>query len=161
SSQSPQAKAYRQSRHLEEENETLIGVLVQRMVDAVVSGVAFTINPVTGADELVVNAAWGLGEALVSGQVTPDEFVVEKGDTRDRRVRSSRPGAQNGDAGRITLTPERLAELAELLLRVESYYRAPQDVEWCHDGRQFWIVQSRPITADARLKPSRSIASTA
>src|SRR5262249_54902635 len=80
SSESPQARVYRQTRHLDEENETLIGVLVQRMVDAVISGVAFTINPVTGANELVVNAAWGLGEALVSGQITPDEFVIDKGE---------------------------------------------------------------------------------
>ena len=60
------------------DGDVAIGVLVQRMVPAVTSGVAFTINPVTGADEIVVNAAWGLGEALVSGRVDPDEFTLSQ-----------------------------------------------------------------------------------
>src|SRR5439155_13537289 len=77
SAQSDQARAYRRARHLEHER-VAIGVLVQCMVPAVTSGVAFTINPVTGADELVINAAAGLGEALVSGRITPDEYHLSK-----------------------------------------------------------------------------------
>ena len=157
---SQQAAAYRAARQLEGAGESggnsatahtsaRIGVLVQRMVPAVASGVAFTVNPVSGADELVINAAPGLGEALVSGQVDPDEFIVGK---RDGLVVSRRLGS----AGLITtapaistptLTAKQIADLAALLLRIEQHYGAPQDVEWCHDGRQFWIVQSRPVTA--------------
>jgi len=135
---SEQAVAYRQSRHLE--SSGAIGVFVQRMVPAAASGVAFTINPITSANELVINAAPGLGEALVSGQVDPDEYVVRK---HDRAIRSSRLGAANAIP---VLTNGQITEIAELLLGIEAHYAAPQDVEFCHDGRQFWIVQSRPIT---------------
>lgn len=117
SARSEHAAAYRRARDLE--NESAIGVLVQRMVPAVRSGVAFTVNPVTGANELVINAIDGLGEALVSGQVTPDELILSKTDR---------------------------TELAQLLVAIEAHYGTPQDIEWCHDGTQYWIVQSRPIT---------------
>jgi rifampicin phosphotransferase len=138
SGRSEQAAAYRQSRHLE--GGRAIGVFVQRMVPAVTSGVAFTINPVSGANELVINAAPGLGEALVSGQVDPDEYVVRK---HDRAILSSRLGAANAVP---VLSNNQITEIAEMLLGIEAHYAAPQDVEFCYDGRQFWIVQSRPIT---------------
>ena len=73
---SEQARAYRAVHGLGADSRT--GVLIQPMVDAETSGVAFTVHPVTGADELVINAAPGLGEALVSGQIEPDEFRVRK-----------------------------------------------------------------------------------
>jgi pyruvate,water dikinase len=143
SAASPQAEAYRAQRRLAFDTAR-IAVLVQRMVPAVASGVAFTVNPLTGADEIVMNATRGLGDALVSGQVDPDELVVRKS---DRRVVSTRIGAK-GEAGDATLslTPSQIDELAGLLRRIERHYGAPQDVEWCHDGAQFWIVQSRPVT---------------
>jgi pyruvate,water dikinase len=139
---SAQARAYRDARRLAD-GDVAIGVLVQCMVPAVTSGVAFTINPVTGADDIVVNAAWGLGEALVSGRVDPDEFTLSKPDSD---VMSERLGAKNGRTG-PTLSHDQLRELGGLLSRIEQHYRAPQDIEWCFDGRRFWIVQSRPITS--------------
>ena len=138
---SNQARAYRDARQLADA-DTAIAVLVQCMVAAVTSGVAFTINPITGADEIVVNAAWGLGEALVSGRVDPDEFTLSK---RDSAVMSERLGANNHETG-PTLSHDQLRELGGLLSRIEQHYGAPQDIEWCHDGRRFWIVQSRPVT---------------
>jgi len=138
---SDQARAYRDARQLADA-DTAIAVLVQCMVAAVTSGVAFTINPITGADEIVVNAAWGLGEALVSGRVDPDEFTLSK---RDSAVMSERLGANNHETG-PTLSHDQLRELGGLLSRIEQHYGAPQDIEWCHDGRRFWIVQSRPVT---------------
>ncbi len=138
SGRSEQAAAYRQTRHLE--RGSAIGVFVQRMVPAATSGVAFTINPVTIANELVINAAPGLGEALVSGQVDPDEYVVRK---HDRAILASRLGAANAIP---VLSNGQITEIAAMLLGIEAHYAAPQDVEFCHDGRQFWIVQSRPIT---------------
>ena len=144
---SDQSRAYRQARQLGGD-EAQIAVLVQRMVPAVTSGVAFTINPVTGADELVINAARGLGEALVSGLIDPDEFRVSK---RDGMVLSARPGsAENGIADVAALSAAQLATLGALLVRIEQHYGSPQDVEWCHDGEQFWIVQSRPVTTRRR-----------
>jgi len=144
SAESEQARAYRQARQLGDD-DVRIAVLVQRMVPAVTSGVAFTINPITGADELVVNAGRGLGEALVSGLIDPDEFRVSK---RDGTVLSARAGTTgNGTPDGTTLSAAQLASLGALLTRIEQHYGAPQDVEWCHDGEQFWIVQSRPVTA--------------
>jgi len=140
---SSQARAYRDARHLDDEGR--IGVLVQRMVPAVTSGVAFTVNPVNGADEIVLNAARGLGEALVSGLIDPDEFILSK---RDGSVIASRPGTTaQATVGVSTLTPLQLATLTAILARIERHYGAPQDIEWCHDGTEFWIVQSRPVTA--------------
>jgi pyruvate,water dikinase len=109
-----------------------------------------------------------LGEALVGGHVEPDEFHLRKADAS---VLSSHIGdklyrvaAEDGFSRLVetgareraapSLTEERLRELAALLLRIEQYYDAPQDVEWCHDGERFWIVQSRPVTA-APLTPAR------
>ena len=143
SADSAAARAYREARQVAGESAA-IGVLVQVMVPAQTSGVAFTINPVTGADELVINAGRGLGEALVSGQIDPDEFRVSK---VDRWVLSARPGASSaGTIGVLTLSAAELDELAVLLTRIDRHYGVPQDIEWCHDGRQFWIVQSRPVT---------------
>ena len=139
SAQSDQAVAYRHARRLDDE-PARIGVLVQQMVPAVTSGVAFTINPVTGADELVINAASGLGEALVSGRVTPDEYRLRKSDLS---VVTSTKVSDTSD----TSDALDLATLAALLIRIERLYGTPQDVEWCHDGQQYWIVQSRPVTA--------------
>jgi pyruvate,water dikinase len=129
SARSEQARAYRAARHIADDDAG-IAVLVQCMVAAVKSGVAFTINPVTGADELVIESVDGLGEALVSGRVNPDE----------QRLRKSDP-----------------AELAKLVVRIEAFYGAPQDIEWCFDGRQYWIVQSRPVTARAEPAAARDV----
>jgi len=146
-----EASSYRAARQIAAD-EARIGVFVQRMVPATASGVAFTLNPVTGADEVVVNAGAGLGEALVSGQIDPDEFRVGK---RDRRILSTRIGGNRGD-GTPLLSPVQVTTLTDLLLRIEQHYGAPQDVEWCHDGEQFWIVQSRPVTTSraASAQPS-------
>jgi len=141
SAQSDQAVAYRHARRLDDE-PARIGVLVQQMVPAVTSGVAFTVNPVTGADELVINAAAGLGEALVSGRVTPDEYRLRKSDLS---VVTSTKVSDTSDTSDTSDALD-LATLAALLIRIERLYGTPQDVEWCHDGQQYWIVQSRPVT---------------
>jgi len=149
SAESAQARAYRQARQIGAD-VMRIGVLVQQMVPAVTSGVAFTINPITGADELVINAAPGLGEALVSGRVTPDEYRLRKSDLTVLAASNVSDAAKALD----------LAGLGDLLLRIERHYGAPQDVEWCHDGALFWIVQSRPVTtrrsADAETEWTRA-----
>jgi pyruvate,water dikinase len=150
---SEQSRAYRHARQLDGE-EARIAVLVQQMVPAVASGVAFTINPVTGADELVINAAGGLGDALVSGLIDPDEFRISK---RDGSVLSVRAGSSASGAPEVAVlaTPQ-LVALAALLVQIERHYGTPQDVEWCHDGEQFWIVQSRPVTT-AGANPQSAI----
>lgn len=169
--ESAQALAYRRAQGLKTDG-LQTGVLVQKMIPAVASGVAFTINPVTGErDELVISASWGLGEALVGGHVEPDEFRVRKSDGallsshiggKQHRVVSERGVSrlvetEKDERAKPSLTGEQLHDLAALLVRIEEHYRAPQDVEWCHDGERFWIVQSRPVTA-AQGAPAKNTA---
>ena len=144
----PQALEYRRAKGMATD-DIAIAVLIQRMIHPVTAGVVFTVNPVTGAqDELVVNSSWGLGEALVSGQIDPDEFVVAKA---DGVVRWSRIGDKGDDIGVPTasLTADQIRELSEMSSAIEREYGSPQDIEWCYDGDGFWIVQSRPVTTAA------------
>jgi phosphohistidine swiveling domain-containing protein len=139
-----------------------IAVVVQRMVDAVVAGVLFTANPVTGRrGETVIDASPGLGEAVVSGAVNPDRFVVDAatGTIRERRLGDklltirALPGggterleAVTPDA-RLCLTDEQVLAMVALGRRVEAHYGSPQDIEWAMDRQgNFWLTQSRPIT---------------
>jgi phosphohistidine swiveling domain-containing protein len=139
-----------------------LAVVVQRMVDSEVAGVMFTANPVTGRRmQVVIDAAPGLGEAVVSGAVTPDHFVVDGATERivERRLGDHRlairsiPGGgtesvplpASGDE--LCLSGEQAIALAKLGLRVEAHYGAPQDVEWAIDGDgRRWLTQARPIT---------------
>jgi rifampicin phosphotransferase len=166
STQSARATAYRHARQLPDQ-ATAAGVLIQRMIDPVAAGVAFTIDPLTGAhDELVINSTFGLGVALVDGAINPDEIRVRKS---DRQVTFYRVGASAAGVGDglqavasaevrtlpsstplgASLTTAQIASLSELLIAIEREYGSPQDVEWCDDGRQMWIVQARPITVAA------------
>lgn len=146
----------------------LISVVVQRMVSAQVSGVMFTANPLTSAtDEIVVNATWGLGEALVQGLVTPDEIVVQlpqkltalrimERSTGAKEARVVRAPTGSGvvtedvpihDRERDTLTDSDALQLATLGLQVQEYYGGfPQDIEWAWSDGFFSLLQARPIT---------------
>src|SRR5262249_39561274 len=121
SARSTQALEYRRANRLSI-SSIQMGVLIQRMIQPVAAGVAFTVNPITGAtNELVINASWGLGEALVSGQVDPDEFVVRKtdGELLWRRI------GDKGDSGSSmapALTTEQVGELAAILIGIEDHY---------------------------------------
>lgn len=148
-----------------------LAVVVQRMVDAAVAGVLFTANPVTGRrHEAVIDASPGLGEAVVSGAVNPDHFVVDSatGKVTERRIGSKgaavRPRA-GGGTERITvrgaqtgpcLDDAQLAGLELLGRRAELHFGAPQDLEWAIDGAgTLWLTQSRPITTLYPLPPRR------
>jgi pyruvate,water dikinase len=134
---SAQAIAYRRVQKLSTRNPKT-AVLIQRMIQPSAAGVAFTVNPVTGSqDEIIINSIPGLGEAMAAGLVDPDEFIVRKS---DGDILSSKSN------DRLSLTDIQVRELASLLKRIEQHYGGPQDVEWCHDGKQFWFVQSRPVT---------------
>jgi len=148
SAQSAQAITYRHAKGISTD-AIQTAVLIQRMVEPIAAGVAFTINPLTGGqDEVVINASWGLGEALVSGLVEPDEFGVRKA---DGEMLWQRLGEKDGTlVTRSALTLEQARELTTIAVAIERHYGAPQDIEWCHDGRSFWIVQSRPVTGAAR-----------
>ena len=152
--------AYRAARAFAE--EPAVAVVVQQMVDADRAGVMFTADPATGdRSKLVIEAAFGLGEAVVSGQVEPDTYVVGKEGPRLLQARVGRKtfklvrGPNGGDervdlaaaeADRRVLTDEEVVELAAFGLRVEGWYDEPQDTEWAMAGGRTWLLQSRPIT---------------
>ena len=141
------AVAYR-ARH--PRNDPGLAVVVQRMVDADAAGVLFTADPVTADESMIIlNAARGSGEAVVSGQVTPDTFSVDRASGR-LRDRSLVLGLRSD---RSTLTDAQAERLAGLGVRIEALESSPVDVEWCRDGDDLWIVQARPITIGADPDP--------
>lgn len=113
-----------------------IAILVQRMVPAEAAGVAFSANPVTGKQtEAVVSAVRGLGDRLVSGVASPDEWIVSGAD------------AVSQTCPEHALTAKQALTVAELVRRVERHFGMPQDIEWALADGQFWLLQARPITA--------------
>ncbi|WP_422935459.1 PEP/pyruvate-binding domain-containing protein [Sinomonas sp. P47F7] len=121
--------------------DVAIAVVVQRMARADAAGVLFTANPLSGRRaELVVDAAPGLGEAVVSGQVTPEHLVLD----REGTVREWVPAHD----GAPRVLPDLAArELAELAVRAERHFGVPQDIEWALDGGRIVLLQARPMTA--------------
>jgi phosphohistidine swiveling domain-containing protein len=155
------AVSYRASNGIDHRSVSL-AVAVQRMVDAEVSGVLFTADPLTGRRRrAVIDASPGLGEAIVSGAVNPDHFVVNtsNGEILERRpgdkrvaIRAATGGGTRrveleGNADEVCLSDEQVRALAVLGDRVEEHYGAPQDTEWSIDaGGKIWLLQARPIT---------------
>jgi phosphohistidine swiveling domain-containing protein len=155
------AIGYRMRHGIEQERISL-AVVVQLLVPAEAAGILFTVNPVTGQrEQAMVSAAWGLGEAVVGGLVTPDTLTVEKTtgrvlsrDTADKEVMTVRV---NGSTEEQTV-PDNLrrapvlddrtaAELVQFGTQIETLYEQPMDIEWTLTGGQIHIVQARPITA--------------
>lgn len=144
------------------ESDLFVGVVVQKMVEAKASGVMFTANPVTGdCDEMMIEAGFGLGEMLVQGLITPDNFIVDR---KTMEITSKSIETQetmlifkNGTnqevpvpesyKGEQAITDEQVKHLAELGKMIEDHYGVPMDVEWAiDDAGKVWILQSRPIT---------------
>lgn len=138
-----------------------LAVVVQRMVEAQVAGILFTANPLTGKRrQAVIDANPGLGEAVVSGAVNPDHFVVntQTGEVVERHIGEKHMlirGTAGGGTEQVALEAQQeacldasqLGELARLGQRVEEHYQAPQDIEWALDDQgKFWLIQARPIT---------------
>jgi pyruvate,water dikinase len=158
--------AYRLRRRLPEDGLAM-GVVVQRMVDPRCAGVMFTRSPLTGDRSVVaVEAAWGLGSALVSGDVTPDRFVVNKvtrevvkrdvaSKLRRHRLHPSGAGVLEEDVpddlrDARCVTDDELAGLVDMAKRIEAHYGTPQDIEWALAAPGLFILQSRPETVWAQ-----------
>jgi pyruvate, water dikinase len=139
-----------------------MAVVVQRMVDAEVAGVLFTNDPVQRRrDRMVVEAVFGLGEAVVSGQVTPDHYVLARDGTVKKRRLTTQPYAVVRDpaggvreeplpeerGGAETLDEEQLRRLAEVGRGLEERLGRPQDIEWAIEGGELFVLQARPVTA--------------
>ncbi|MGH3367281.1 MAG: PEP/pyruvate-binding domain-containing protein [Nocardioidaceae bacterium] len=122
--------------------DAAMAVIVQRQVPATRAGVAFSREPMTGSDLVVVEAVFGHGEQLVSGQVNPDRFLVDP----DGSV-TARLAVHEGPFRALrTLRDDEVRSVAELTRRAAAGFGCPVDVEFCFEGRQLWLVQCRPIT---------------
>ena len=157
---------YKTQKGIGIENPT-ISVIVQIQVASEVSGVGFSLNPLNNCfDEAVINASFGLGEEIVSGTVTPDEYVVEKvrceilskavnekmtmlSLNSDGGIKRSVPTAPSTQA----LTDEQILELATLIGQVEAHYEHPVDIEWAYAMGKLCLLQARPITTYTPLFP--------
>lgn len=118
-----------------------VAVVVQKMVQSKVSGVCFTVHPVTkDKNQMIIEAVRGLGEVLVQGKVTPDSYVIEKDKLKILDINIPPKEKQK-------LSEKQIKELAKLCIKIESHYKDPQDIEWALEKNKFYIVQSRPITA--------------
>jgi pyruvate,water dikinase len=150
------AVAYRARQGVDEAGHAM-AVVVQRLVPAEVAGVLFTRDPLDpDGRRMLTEASWGLGEAVVSGRVTPDRFHIdrEKGAVLDKQlglksVRATAAGEEHVPADlqqQFCLSDAALSQLAELGRRVEAFYGDPRDVEWAYAGGTFHLLQARPIT---------------
>jgi len=139
-----------------------VAVVVQKMVDSEISGIAFTVHPVTqDKNQLIIEAGYGLGEAIVSGSITPDAYVISKRDLsiidiniseQERQiVKCLRKGVKwlpviKSAQGKQKLTGRQIIELARICIAIEKHYKFPCDIEWAYEKGKFYITQSRPIT---------------
>lgn len=137
-----------------------IAVIIQKMVNAEVAGIMFTADPVTSnRKQLSIDAIFGLGEALVSGLVSPDSYKVQEEAIIEKRIATKTVAIseRKADGTEIqqlapdqqkaqTLTEQQILQLARIGRRIEAHFGCPQDIEWCLVGNIFSIVQSRPIT---------------
>lgn len=157
----PRAIFYRFEKNLHKQKIS-VAVVIQKMVQSEISGICFSVHPVTqDRNQLIIEAGLGLGEAIVSGQITPDSYVVEKQPRRiiDKNVQTQSRGlyrAKNGGTEwrdipkehgeKQVLSDKEISELSEIILRIENHYGFPCDVEWAFENGKFFVLQSRPIT---------------
>ena len=138
-----------------------MAVVVQQQIDSDKSGVMFTTDPIRQrSDQMVIEAGYGLGEALVSGLITPDNYVAR----RDGTLKKARLGQQDqmtvrvagggtttvrlddGIAGSQVLDESEISRLVEVGLQLEAAFGSPQDIEWAFEADRLYVLQSRPIT---------------
>lgn len=157
---SERALSYAGQNNINEE-DLKIAVIIQKMVDSEASGVMFTVNPVSkNQGEMMIEAGFGLGEYLVQGLITPDNFLIDK---NNLEIKNKEIGVQdkmlvfkNGKNQEIKLsesqgskqsvTDDLVVELAKIGKEIEQYFGKPQDIEWALEKGKIYILQSRPIT---------------
>jgi pyruvate,water dikinase len=157
----PRAIFYRHEKKMLK-TKVSVAVVVQKMVDSEISGIAFTVHPVTqDRNQMIIEAGYGLGEAIVSGSVTPDSYVLEKKELSiiDINIAEQTRKIIKGAGGGIKWVPvlksfqekqklsgREIIELAKICLAIEKHYKFPCDIEWAQEKGKFYITQSRPIT---------------
>lgn len=157
----PRAIFYRFENNLHDEDIS-VAVVVQKMVESYAAGVAFSVHPVTEDDnQMIIEAGFGLGDAVVGGEITPDSYVVEKEPreivdvnvntqkkmyTRQNEGGNAWKELSQEQATKQVLSGKQIDELADIIENVEDHYGFPVDVEWAMENGEFFVVQSRPIT---------------
>jgi pyruvate,water dikinase len=157
----PRAIFYRFEKNLSKQ-KIFVAVVVQTMVDSDSAGVAFSVHPVTrDRNQLIIEASFGLGEAVVSGQVTPDSYVVTKNPHKiiDKNIPIQTKGLYRSSDGRNewkdirmiqgekqVLSDSEILGLSEMVIQIENHYGFPCDIEWAIADGKLYILQSRPIT---------------
>ena len=151
---------YREENNFEH-SKVYIAVVVQKMANADKAGVMFTVNPSTGEEIALIEGSWGLGEAVVSGDVTPDNYQVDKKDneiinvtisdkkvmyTNDENGTSIKVDVPEDKRNERVLSDEELIELTEMGKRVQAHYGEPMDTEWAFENGNLFLLQARPIT---------------
>ncbi len=163
----PRAIFYREKQGFKHEDVKL-AVVVQRMVHSETSGVMFSSDPSTGEPEVLIEAGFGLGEAIVGGQITPDTYKVAQ-DTLEiiaKKISKQTWMYAKNDSGNTVkltvpeefqeqqkITDEQLQAVAELGVRIEKHYNEPMDIEWCIEDNDIYIVQARPVTTIRKTAP--------
>lgn len=153
---------YRTKNHFPH-NKVYIAVVVQKMINSEKAGVAFSINPATNnKEEIMIEAGFGLGEAVVSGSITPNTYIVDKKNYKIKDIKlSEQEWAYYRDVNLERTVKRRLSEkkgkeqvlsedeirkLARIIHKIEDHYEVPQDIEWAIEEGRMFIVQSRPVT---------------
>jgi len=162
------ATYYRNKTGFKHEKASL-AVVVQKMVDADKSGVIFSKDPTYKSDEILMEAVWGLGEGIVSGQINPDTYKISK-DLKiiDKKIADKKIAITRDSSGGKAITTLRedksqhqvltdyeIKKLADHALKLEDHYKKPQDIEFAIAGEEIFIVQTRPITTMAKRIDSR------
>lgn len=158
---SPRAIFYRIEKNMRAEKVS-VAVVVQKMVESEIAGIAFSVHPITqDKNQILIEAGYGLGEAVVSGQVTPDSFVLDKRNMKllDKTInRQERKMVRLETGGNEwqnvaedkqktqKMSDEQVIEFAKIILKIENHYKFPCDIEWAMEDSKFFVVQSRPIT---------------
>lgn len=157
---SPRAIFYRIEKNLHKE-EISVAVVVQKMIQSEVSGVAFSVHPVTqDRNQILIEAGYGLGEAVVSGAITPDNYVIEKDtlnifdkyiSSQDKQLvkndnKNEWIDVEENKQEQQKLSDDKIQELSELIVKIENHYGFPCDIEWGLFENKLYILQSRPIT---------------
>ena len=159
----PRAIFYRIEKGLSK-TKVSVAVVIQKMVQSEISGIVFTVHPVTrDKDQIIIEAGYGLGEAIVGGLITPDSYVIEKSkvggamlDIKVARqeimiVRDKKSGVKEIKVpkqlqNKQKLSGKQIVELTKICVSIEKHYKFPCDIEWALEKGKFYIVQSRPIT---------------
>ncbi|MCY3410287.1 MAG: hypothetical protein INQ03_01510 [Candidatus Heimdallarchaeota archaeon] len=147
-------------------NEVDISVIIQKMIPATSSGVLFTLNPINNnPDEMLIESTFGLGESLVSGDVDPDQIIIDKHLNKVIKQKIGKKEIIKRIAGDVliqeqnedirsqcSISEEQIRQLISIAQHIENHYGAPQDIEWAFENSNLFIIQTRPITTNVNLK---------